>query len=116
MSSPSTPDLSSFPTRRRVNSFEEFAVGQVFEHHWGKTVTAGDNSLFASVTHAYNPLYLNAEVARARRATPTSSSARCSCCASSSALSVEDLSEAGGPFLGVDELTFHRAGATRATR
>ena len=26
------------------HSFEEFSIGQVFEHHWGRTINEGDNS------------------------------------------------------------------------
>ena len=102
------PDFSSFPTRRRGNLFEAFTVGQVFEHHWGKTVTAGDNSLFTAITHAYNPVYLNAERARADGHPDVVVSPMLVLCVVVG-LSVEDLSEAGGPFLGLDDLTFHRA-------
>jgi acyl dehydratase len=104
----SDPDLSSFPVRRRGNPFEAFRPGRVFEHHWGKTVTAGDNSLFAAVTHAYNPHYLNAEAARADGHPDVVVSPMLVLCIVVG-LSVEDLSEAGGPFLGIDGLTFHRA-------
>ena len=100
-------DLSSFPIRRRGHLFEAFEVGRVFEHHWGKTVTAGDNSLFSSVTHAYNPIYLNAERARADGHPDVVGSPMLVLCVVVG-LSVEDLSEAGGPFLGIDALTFHR--------
>jgi len=100
-------DLSSFPIRRRGQPFEAFEVGRVFEHHWGKTVTAGDNSLFSSVTHAYNPIYLNAERARADGHPDVVISPMLVLCIVVG-LSVEDLSEAGGPFLGIDGLTFHR--------
>jgi len=103
----SMPDLSSFPTRHRGNSFEAFRVGDVFEHHWGKTVTAGDNSLFTAVTHAYNPLYLNAEHARAEGHPDVVVSPMLVLCIVVG-LSVEDLSEIGGPFLGIEDLTFHR--------
>jgi itaconyl-CoA hydratase len=103
----SEPDLSSFPTRRRGNAFEAFPPGRVFEHHWGKTVTAGDNSLFVAVTHAYHPHYLNAEAARRDGHPDTVVSPLLVLCIVVG-LSVEDLSEAGGPFLGVDGLTFHR--------
>lgn len=103
----STPDLSSFPTRHRGNSFEAFRVGDTFEHHWGKTVTAGDNSLFTSITHAYNPLYLNAEHARAEGHPDVVVSPMLVLCIVVG-LSVEDLSEIGGPFLGIEDLTFHR--------
>ena len=87
-------------------SFEDFEVGQVFEHHWGRTLNAGDNSLFSSVTMHFNPLYFNAEYAR-------SLGHRDVLCnpmlvlSTAVGLSVEDLSEGGGPFLGVDQLTFH---------
>jgi acyl dehydratase len=101
------PDLASFPTRRRGNSFEAFAPGWVFEHHGGKTVTAGDNSLFVSVTHAYNPLYLDAEAARRDGHPDTVVSPLLVLCIVIG-LSVEDLSEGGGPFLGIDGLSFHR--------
>ena len=101
------PDLSSFPTRRHGHGFEQFRPGEVFEHHWGKTVTAGDASLFAAVTHAYNPIYLNAEAARADGHPDVVVSPMLVVCIVVG-LSVEDLSEAGGPFLGLDALTFHR--------
>jgi acyl dehydratase len=100
-------DLSSFPVRRRGNTFEAFEPGRVFEHHWGKTVTAGDASLFASITHAYNPLYLNAETARAEGHVDVVVSPMLVLCIVVG-LSVEDLSEVGGPFLGINGCTFHR--------
>jgi len=100
-------DLSAFPVRRRGHPFEAFEVGRVFEHHWGKTVTAGDNSLFSSITHAYNPIYLNAERARADGHPDVVVNPMLALCIVVG-LSVEDLSEAGGPFLGIDGLTFHR--------
>jgi itaconyl-CoA hydratase len=102
----SDPDLSSFPTRRHGHSFEDFTPGRAFDHHWGKTVTAGDNSLFAAVTHAYSPLYLNAEAARAAGHPDVVVSPMLVLCIVVG-LSVEDLSEGGGPFLGLDGLTFH---------
>jgi itaconyl-CoA hydratase len=104
----SDPDLSSFPLRGRGNLYEAFAPGRVFEHHWGKTVTAGDNSLFSSITHAYNPLYLNAEHARAEGHADVVVSPMLVLCIVVG-ISVEDLSEIGGPFLGIDDLTFHRS-------
>jgi itaconyl-CoA hydratase len=113
-----SPDLSSFPTRRRGNPFEAFEPGRLFEHGRGKTVTAGDNSLFTSVTHAYNPLYLDAEAARADGHPDVVVNPLLVLCIVVG-LSVEDLSEAGGPFLGLDGLTFHRpvyAGDTLTAR
>lgn len=48
----------------RGHFFEDFTVGQVFKHHWGRTITEGDNSIFASVTMNFNPIYFNREYAQ----------------------------------------------------
>ena len=50
----------------RGNRFEDFALGQKFTHHWGRTVTESDNTLFSTLTLAYNPAYTNASHARAQ--------------------------------------------------
>ena len=47
------------------NHYALFEVGQVYEHHWGRTINAGDNSQFTTLTLSYNPLYFNLEYARA---------------------------------------------------
>lgn len=100
-------DLGAFPTRRRGHGFADFTVGRVFEHHWGRTITAGDNALFTTVTHAYNPLYLDAEQARAEGHPDVVVNPLLVLC-TVVGMSVEDLSEGGGPFLGVEDCTFHR--------
>jgi len=100
-------DLGAFPVRRRGNSFEAFTPGRVFEHHWGRTITAGDNALFTTVTLAHNPLYLNAEAARADGHPDVVVNPLLVLC-TVVGMSVEDLSEAGGLFLGMDEVRFHR--------
>jgi acyl dehydratase len=43
--------------------YEEFSVGQVFEHPWTRTVTEIDNVLFSSLTMNVQPLHLDAEFA-----------------------------------------------------
>jgi acyl dehydratase len=53
------------PVRERGHWFEEFAPGQVYRHHWGRTVTAAESILFATTSGNVNPLYFNAEYARA---------------------------------------------------
>ena len=58
------------------------------------------------MTLAYNPLYFNAEHAR-RCGHPAIVVNPMLVFTTVLGLSVEDLSEAGGPFLGVDELAFH---------
>ena len=101
----SDPDFSSFPTWRRGHQCEDFEVGQVFEHHWGRTLTAGDATLFSSVALRYCPLYINAEYAKAE-GHPDLVVDPMLVLATVIGLSVEDLSEVGGPFLGVNQVKF----------
>jgi acyl dehydratase len=101
-------DPASFALLRKGNAFDDFTVGQEFEHHWDRTLTEADNVLFTTATLAYNALYFNAEYARAEGHPGIVINPMLVLC-TVVGLSVEDLSEAGGPFLGVDELTFHRA-------
>jgi acyl dehydratase len=101
-------DSASFVLQRKGHAFEDFAVGQEFEHHWGRTLTEADNVLFTAATLTHNPLYFNAEYARAEGHPGVVMNPMLVLC-TVVGLSVEDLSEAGGPFLAVDELTFHRA-------
>jgi acyl dehydratase len=93
--------------RRKGHFYEEFAPGQVFDHHWGRTINEGDNSLFTTLTLGYNPLYFNAEYAKAHDH-PGVVVNPMLVFLTVFGLSVEDLSEAGGLFLGVDGLTFHQ--------
>lgn len=46
-------------------SFEDFAVGDVYEHRPGKTVTEHDNHMFALMTLNQHPMHFDAEFARA---------------------------------------------------
>jgi len=87
--------------------YEDFEVGRVFQHHWGRTLTQADNTLFVSLTMHYNPLYVNAEYAR------TLGYESCPIHPllvfnTALGLSVEDLSEGGGPFLGLGDVRFFR--------
>jgi len=100
------PDFSEFPLRARGRQFEDFQEGHVFDHHWGRTFNEGDNSLFAAVALRFTPLYFNAEYARAHGHPGVVIDPLLVLC-TMVGLSVEDLSEAGGPFLGVDEVDFH---------
>jgi acyl dehydratase len=100
-------DPGTFRLVRRGRGFEDFRVGQHFQHHWGRTLTNADNAIFTTTTLSYNPLYFNAEYARAAGHPGVVINPMLVLC-TIVGLSVEDLSEAGGPFLGVDELTFHR--------
>jgi acyl dehydratase len=44
--------------------FEEFAVGQVFQHAIRRTVTETDNLLFSTLTHNPAPLHIDKEYMR----------------------------------------------------
>ena len=101
------PDLSAFPLLSKGHAFEDFREGLVFEHHWGRTLGAGDNSVFTSLTLAFTPLYFNAEYARAHGHPDVVVHPLLVLC-TAVGLSVEDLSEAGGPFLGVNAVRFAR--------
>lgn len=88
--------------------YEDFEVGRIFKHHWGRTLTQTDNVLFCSLTMQYNPLYFNAEYARklGYRTCPIHPMLLM---VTTVGLSVEDLTEAGGPFLGIDDLKYFEA-------
>lgn len=45
--------------------FEEFTVGQQFDHEWTRTLTEMDNVLFSSLTMNVQPLHIDAEFAAA---------------------------------------------------
>lgn len=102
------PDFDSFALAPKGHQFEDFSEGQLWEHHWGRTLTAGDNSLFSAATCNWNPLYGNAEFARAGGHRDVVVNPMLVLC-TSVGLSVQDLSEAGGPFLGLDDCAFHTA-------
>ena len=92
--------------RPKGNRYEDFDVGRTFSHHWGRTINQGDNSLFTTLTLHFNPLYSNAEFAKAH-GHPDVVVNPMLIFTTVFGLSVEDLSEGGGAFLGVEELTFH---------
>ena len=87
------------------NKYEQFEIGQEFTHHWGRTINESDNSLFSSLTLSFNPSYFNREFAQAH-GHPGIQVNPMLVFLTVFGLSVEDLSEAGGLFLGVDDLTF----------
>lgn len=101
------PDFSEFQLLSKGNSFEDFREGQVFDHHWGRTLTESDTTLFATITHSFTPLYFNVEYARAQ-GHPSIVVQPLLLLATVVGLSVEDLSEGGGPFLGLNNAKFHR--------
>jgi acyl dehydratase len=100
-----TGEFSAFPLRPRGNSFDDFKVDAVYHHHWGRTIDSSDNLLFSLTTLQLNPLYFNREYAKANGHADMVVSPML-VFTIVFGLSVEDLSERGGAFLGVDDLTF----------
>jgi acyl dehydratase len=92
--------------RERGHWYEDFEIGREFVHHWGRTLNEGDNSLFSTLTLHFNPLYFNKEFAVAN-GHPREQLNPMLVFATVFGMSVEDLSENGGAFLGVDDLTYH---------
>ena len=101
------PDFDSFPIVGKGNVFEDFADGQVFVHHWGRTITPGDNASFSTAMCNWNPMHLNSEFAKAHGHRDVVVNPMLVLC-TVVGLSVQDLSEVGGPFLGIEDCTFHR--------
>jgi itaconyl-CoA hydratase len=100
-------DIKSFVQREKGNKFEDFLVGQTFEHHWGRTIFHSDNALFSTAMCNWNPMYLNVEFARAH-GHPDVVVNPMLVLSTVVSLSTEELSEAGGPFLGLDDCEFYR--------
>ncbi|HYW92374.1 MAG TPA: MaoC family dehydratase [Gammaproteobacteria bacterium] len=115
-------DVEDLLTRARPwpkgHVYEDFEPGRRFEHHWGRTLTEGDNGLFNSLTLHYNPLYFNREYARAD-GHPDTPVNPLLVFLTVFGLSVEDLSEGGGAFLGAEGLEYGKpvyAGDTLTAR
>jgi acyl dehydratase len=104
----SDPDLDAFPVVTRGHTFEDFEVGQAWVHHWGRTLTEGDNALFSTAMCNWNPMHLNRAFAEAHGHPDVVVNPMLVLC-TVVGLSVEDLSEIGGPFLGMEDVTFHRS-------
>jgi acyl dehydratase len=86
--------------------YEDFEVGEVRQHHWGRTIALSDTLLFTTLTLSFNPLYSNRVYAEAH-GHPDILVNPLLVFNTALGLSVEDNSEIGGPFVGVGKLT-HR--------
>jgi acyl dehydratase len=115
--------MSAHPREKAVlrpkgRLYEDFHVGQRFEHHWGRTIFESDTVLFTTLTLSFNPLYVNRGFARAHGHPDIVVNPQL-VFNIVLGLSVEDLSEIGGPFLGVFDLSYDRPvypGATIVAR
>ncbi|MGS0897350.1 MaoC family dehydratase [Burkholderia stagnalis] len=83
--------------------YEDFEPGRVFMHHWGRSITQAENALFTTLTLHFNPQYTNVEVARAM-GHPDTPINPLLIFNTVFGLSVQDLSEHGTAFVGVNEL------------
>ena len=98
--------------------FEDFFVGQMFDHHWGRTIAEGDTLLFSTLTLSFNPLYFNREYAKGHGHPDIVVNPHL-IFNIVLGLSVQDCSEIGGPFLGVYDLRYDKPvypGATITAR
>ena len=94
--------------RPRGKLYDEFEIGETIHHHWGRTITESDAIQFSHLTLSYNPLYCNAEYAKAHGHPGLVVNPHLVFNVILG-LSVEDNSEGiMGPFLGVFELTYHK--------
>ena len=83
--------------------FEDFEVGDVYEHQLGRTITAADNIWFTCVTMNTNPIHFDAEYAKQTEfKKPLVNS--CFTLALVTGLSVADLTMNGVANLGWDEV------------
>ncbi|AEF88657.1 MaoC domain protein dehydratase [Delftia sp. Cs1-4] len=92
--------------RTRGHWYEDFTIGREFTHHWGRTINEGDNSYFTTITLNFCPLYFNKEYAIAH-GHPREQVNPMLVFTTVFGLTVEDLSENGAGFLGVEDLTNH---------
>jgi acyl dehydratase len=87
--------------------YEDFEVGEVRPHHWGRTIALSDTLLFTTLTLSFNPLYSNRVYAKAH-GHPDIVVNPLLVFNTVLGLSVEDNSEIGGPFVGVGALTYRQ--------
>jgi len=85
--------------------YEDFEPGRIFTHHWGRTLSQAENALFTTLTLHFNPQYTNVEFAKAmgHRDTPVNPLLVFN---TVFGMSVQDLSEHGTAFLGINELVY----------
>lgn len=102
-STPSNP--TQWPLVRRAIPFEKHVMGSRFEHHWGRTITVAETVAFSTQMLAFHPQYFNVEAARAAGFDDIVVHPML-VFATVFGLSVEDLSESGGAFLGAEDVEF----------
>jgi len=91
---------------QRGRFLEDFEVGAVYPHHWGRTLTEGEATMFTTWTMNANPLYFNRVYAEhnGHKTTPVNPLLVMNVVFG---LSVEDLSEQALAHLGYWKMKFH---------
>lgn len=93
------------PVMKRGRTFEEHVVGTTFKHPWERTILPSDNVVFTTATLGFQPRYFSRPYA-ARLSLRREQVNPMLVFSMVFGLSVEDLSEIGGPFLGGRDLIF----------
>ena len=93
------PELSS------INHYEDFERGRTFVHHWGRTINEAESTSFATEYLLHQPQHFNRPYAQHLGFKDLVVPGEL-VFAVTLGMSVEDLSESGGPFLGADEIAF----------
>ena len=101
------PSAAEPETVARFHRYDDFVVGRRFDHRWGRTITADEAISFATQHVIHEPLRFNRLYARHLGYDDIVVSPML-VYAIVLGLSVEDLSESGGPFLGSDAVRFLR--------
>jgi acyl dehydratase len=91
----------------RANQYEDFEIGRHFAHHWGRTITAGDGINFATRHLLHEPALFNKTYAM-HLGYPDIVISPLLVFSIVLGMSVADLSESGGPFLGSDAIEFKK--------
>lgn len=91
---------------QRGRYLEDFEVGATYPHHWGRTVSEGEATMFTTWTMNANPLYFNKVCAQAN-GHPTTPVNPLLVMNVVFGLSVEDLSEQALAHLGYWKMKFH---------
>jgi itaconyl-CoA hydratase len=99
---------ADFAIREHLNHWEDFPEGREIVHATRRTVHDSDNDLFTASTLAFNPLYIDREAARADGHPDVVVNPMLVFCIVVG-LTVEDLSEGGGPFASIADLRFVRS-------
>lgn len=90
----------------RGRAFEDFFEGQRFDHHWSRTITEADGIYFSTQTLHFRPAYFSVVASEAEGYHRLLINPLL-VLNIVIGLSVEDLSEAGGPFVGLGAVRFH---------